>query len=267
MNGNEIPDPATHNACRPGAATALPTPMGKHIEDVYPDEAVAADFDAWWSKDGQYLDPDTSDVPWFDKRRGLADYAFAAGAASRAWPDFMAPPQYVDPAPGWTDPALPDFRAIWSAARQVGYAVGLHGSMKRDCDLIAVPWIADPKSPEELIDAICDALKAREVGPREPKPDGRLAVNIQVDGWVKLIDLSIVLPASALSAARQQGVLEERERQGWNTDMPAMPWAVTLLFLDKMDSDGMETVRLGLRDEAGDAVAWAMLPAAIRGAS
>ena len=40
---------------------------------------VVAAFDDWWSADGQYLDPDTSDVPWFDKRRGLAEAAFAAG--------------------------------------------------------------------------------------------------------------------------------------------------------------------------------------------
>lgn len=40
-------------------------------------EALA--FDDWWLADGQYIDPDTSDVPWFDKRRGLAEAAFKAG--------------------------------------------------------------------------------------------------------------------------------------------------------------------------------------------
>ena len=39
-------------------------------------------FDEWWSRDGQFIDPDTSDVPWFDKRRGLAEYAFGAGMAA-----------------------------------------------------------------------------------------------------------------------------------------------------------------------------------------
>jgi hypothetical protein len=39
-------------------------------------------FDDWWSSDGQYIDPDTSDVPWFDKRRGLAEYAYRAGGAA-----------------------------------------------------------------------------------------------------------------------------------------------------------------------------------------
>lgn len=35
----------------------------------------------WWQKEGRLIDPDTSDVPWFDKRQGLAEYAFNAGIA------------------------------------------------------------------------------------------------------------------------------------------------------------------------------------------
>lgn len=41
-------------------------------------------FDDWWHRDGQYIDPDTSEVPWFDKRKALARMSFeAAMAASR----------------------------------------------------------------------------------------------------------------------------------------------------------------------------------------
>ena len=36
-------------------------------------------FDKWWQEDGRMLDPDTEDVPWFDKRQALADLAFEAG--------------------------------------------------------------------------------------------------------------------------------------------------------------------------------------------
>ena len=36
-------------------------------------------FEKWWSDEGQWLDPDTSDVSWYDKREGLAGYAFKAG--------------------------------------------------------------------------------------------------------------------------------------------------------------------------------------------
>ena len=36
-------------------------------------------FDLWWSSDGRMIDPDTGDVPWYDKREGLAAAAFIAG--------------------------------------------------------------------------------------------------------------------------------------------------------------------------------------------
>lgn len=35
-------------------------------------------FDDWWMLDGRYIDPDTSDVPWFHKRKELAALAFLA---------------------------------------------------------------------------------------------------------------------------------------------------------------------------------------------
>ncbi len=36
-------------------------------------------FDKWWQEEGKMIDPDTEDVPWFDKRQALADLAFEAG--------------------------------------------------------------------------------------------------------------------------------------------------------------------------------------------
>jgi hypothetical protein len=37
------------------------------------------------------------------------------------------------------------------AAREVGYALAVHGSMGRDLDLVAVPWIEEAVSAEQLI--------------------------------------------------------------------------------------------------------------------
>lgn len=129
------------------------------------------------------------------------DHQLAAGAcryaathdaaAGPVWPDFSAPAQYENPAQGWEDPHLPDFRLIWATARQCGYSIGLHGSMKRDCDLIAAPWTNEAVCGADLVDHLCKALNARIVGEPEPKPLGRVAVTIQVDGYVKPIDLSI----------------------------------------------------------------------------
>jgi hypothetical protein len=36
-------------------------------------------FEKWWAEDGRMYDPDTEDVPWFDKRKELAELAFTKG--------------------------------------------------------------------------------------------------------------------------------------------------------------------------------------------
>ena len=38
-------------------------------------------------------------------------------------------------------------------ARDMGYNLVLHGSLNRDCDLIAIPWVDAPESHFELIQA------------------------------------------------------------------------------------------------------------------
>lgn len=38
-------------------------------------------FDDWWDRVGQSFDPDTSDVPWYDKRRELARKAYKVALA------------------------------------------------------------------------------------------------------------------------------------------------------------------------------------------
>lgn len=40
------------------------------------DEQLAFD---WWHKDGRFIDPDESAVPWHDKRHLLAQIAYQAG--------------------------------------------------------------------------------------------------------------------------------------------------------------------------------------------
>jgi hypothetical protein len=49
-------------------------------------EVIAAEKAAieWWRTEGIYIDPDTDDVDWFDKRSELAQLAFIAGL-KRLW--------------------------------------------------------------------------------------------------------------------------------------------------------------------------------------
>lgn len=84
-------------------------------------------------------------------------------------------------------------RLIREVAFSMGYAIGQHGSMARDIDLIAVPWTESARPGRELIDSI--ALMVRgfvrpDNGPTI-KPHGRLAWSVHFyDGTY--LDISVM---------------------------------------------------------------------------
>lgn len=91
---------------------------------------------------------------------------------------------------------------IRDVARGMGYAVGLHGSLQRDFDLIACPWCEEAKSAEELVEAIRCAIGGA-CAPIETsfneKPHGRRAWTIYFTGkaaqeqsTTPIIDLSVM---------------------------------------------------------------------------
>ena len=92
--------------------------------------------------------------------------------------------------------------AIREAAKGCGYAVGLHGSMRRDLDLIAVPWSEKFLSKEDLAVAIhkaaCGIAQPKETYVWEQKPLGRVATSFPICWTEELklsnghIDLSVV---------------------------------------------------------------------------
>ena len=77
-------------------------------------------------------------------------------------------------------------------AHEVGYSVGVHGSLKRDFDLIAAPWTNEAVGNADLVKHLCAGLNAKIIDGPEYKPLGRVAVNLQIDGFYKTIDLSIM---------------------------------------------------------------------------
>jgi hypothetical protein len=97
-------------------------------------------------------------------------------------------------------------------ARELGYAIGVHGTLKRDIDLIACPWTPEAAPARELAEALQAVTLAvngkadlawhagrdpeftREGGPGI-KPHGRLCWTIHLGGG-PYIDLS-VMPRSA----------------------------------------------------------------------
>ena len=84
-------------------------------------------------------------------------------------------------------------------AREMGYAIAVHGSRVRDLDLIAVPWVEDAKPAIELVTALELAVAGYvanrtkdgiEEWPRK-KPHGRRAWTIHLGGG-PYIDLSVM---------------------------------------------------------------------------
>ena len=67
--------------------------------------------------------------------------------------------------------------AIREASKKCGYAIGVHGSLRRDLDLIAVPWVEEFVDKEVLAREIHKAACGLESQSYswENKPNGRLA--------------------------------------------------------------------------------------------
>lgn len=82
-------------------------------------------------------------------------------------------------------------------SRRHGYAIGVHGSMGRDLDLIAVPWVEDANDPGDLLAEICSVLQGSLVPESDGvfhwnKPHGRKTYNIVFKGAWHFIDISIM---------------------------------------------------------------------------
>jgi hypothetical protein len=99
------------------------------------------------------------------------------------------------------------YQGLVPLAREFGYALCLHGSMSRDLDLVAIPWVDDAKDPYSLVTAIRDSVCGHinnewdfekcvidnDFSKRNPaiKPHGRLSWDIQLGGGL-YIDLSVI---------------------------------------------------------------------------
>ncbi len=93
-------------------------------------------------------------------------------------------------------PALYAFRLadIQRIAGNLGYAIAVHGSMQRDFDVIAVPWINDCASPEDLVGDLCAGLPVQMLdGDPVRKPHGRLSFTLLMHGEL-FVDLAVIQP-------------------------------------------------------------------------
>jgi len=93
-----------------------------------------------------------------------------------------------------------NYSVLAKCARNHGYALTVHGSMLRDVDLVAVPWVRRCKAPSTLVKSlrgIVEAMAGREKvyvrvsGKPSSKPHGRLAWSLYFSRDAYL-DISVV---------------------------------------------------------------------------
>lgn len=94
---------------------------------------------------------------------------------------------------------LPRLREV---SRECGYALGLHGSMQRDLDIIAAPWTEDAISAKELVERLREEFGGYVIGGTgdggtwttehgTSKPHGREAWSLCFGGK-PFIDISVM---------------------------------------------------------------------------
>lgn len=82
-------------------------------------------------------------------------------------------------APTYAAAMYPELAQI---ARSHGYALAVHGSLARDLDLIAVPWVEEAGEPQAVLDDILKKFAVNLIGEVGKKPHGRIAYTLSV-GW------------------------------------------------------------------------------------
>lgn len=108
------------------------------------------------------------------------------------------------------------YASIWddlrNAAMYCGWALGLHGSLKSDMDIMAMPWTEDAKPVETMIKALSDCFtdspfKEDHVIPHFTKPHNRVVYTMPIWGDFHL-DISIIDGTQSLT-----GLLNVKKQQ------------------------------------------------------
>ncbi|MEZ5386481.1 MAG: hypothetical protein R3F13_13295 [Prosthecobacter sp.] len=96
----------------------------------------------------------------------------------------------TDPIPARAAAYVALYPMLLQIAKDHGYSLAVHGSVHRDLDLVAIPWIEDAAEPLTLIQAIKEATKTvtsheefdhlQEDCAPTVKPHGRMAYSLHV---------------------------------------------------------------------------------------
>lgn len=113
--------------------------------------------------------------------------------------------ELLDPSPARAAAYVALYPMLLSIAKRHGYTLTVHGSLHRDFDLVAIPWIEEASEPLKLIEAIKRATRTvthHEDGDKyfedcrpTQKPHGRVAYSLHVTNhgmYGGYLDISIM---------------------------------------------------------------------------
>lgn len=90
----------------------------------------------------------------------------------------------------------PVYAAIYSELAEItrkhGYALAIHGSLIRDFDVIAIPWIEFPNDPDVVIKEITETFDIKVVGECAEKFHGRKCYSISIGFGECQLDFSFM---------------------------------------------------------------------------
>lgn len=173
----------------PGNRATMPESLEHALSSI----AKLAEVE-WTSLVKVYRNDQPAEESIYDGSRWFCQSCTCVRPASPCWkcgPDAEGHPVVA----GYPDLNNPDITVLREVARTLGYCIAEHGSKERDIDLVAIPWTEDAVGHEQLVKTLAEATKTPNgethiYGP-ERKPNGRVAYNLQLNGWYKLIDLSV----------------------------------------------------------------------------
>jgi hypothetical protein len=90
---------------------------------------------------------------------------------------------------------------IAEIARKHGYALAIHGSLARDFDLIAIPWIDEAAAPDTVIEEIVNSFAIKRIEGLVAREHGRMVQTVSVSFGECFLDLSF-MPRVASSELR-----------------------------------------------------------------
>lgn len=65
------------------------------------------------------------------------------------------------------------YPALADIARAHGYALAIHGTIARDFDLIAIPWVESPSHPDDVVSEMTTKYALRSAGEPDTTFHGR----------------------------------------------------------------------------------------------